>query len=176
MVASQSSLSAVRLWAVSNVILPKIRVIKPHAWGHKTIIGEVKLESLPKRAPAVHSYLSQQCLWVSCRATSLCKEGPLTQPALHFCTLNLPCSCSSLYLCTEVKLEKLGVSQNLSLMPDVLWLCAGIYLPWTCWVFRLPLGHIATLKWFLQNFCCLWCSCKGGTVSLNQLWGFSPLF
>lgn len=153
MVASQSSLSAVRLWPISNVMLAKIRVIKSHAWGHKTIIAEVKLDSLPKRAPAVHSYLSQQCLWVSHRATSLCKEGPLTQSVPHFCTLNLPCSCSSPYLCTEVKLEKLGVSQNLTLMPAVLWLCAAIYLPWTCCVFLLP-WHMATLKRFLQNSCC----------------------
>lgn len=154
MVASQSSLSTVRLWPISNAMLAKIRVIKSHAWGHKTIIAEVRLESIPKHAAAVHSYLSQQGLCISQRETSPYKEGPLTQFVPHFCTLNLPCSCSSAYLCTKVELEKLGISQNLTLMAAVLWLCAGIYLPWTCWVFLLPLGDMATLKWFLPNSCC----------------------
>lgn len=152
MVAGQSSLSAVRLWPISNVMLAKIRVIKC-----LRTLGSYcrsQAESLPRCAPAVHSCLSQQCLWVSHGAPSLCKEGPLTQSAPHFCTLHLPCSSSSAYLCTKVKVEKLRVSQNLTLMPAVLWLCAGICLLWTFWGFLLPLGHMATLKWFPQNSCC----------------------
>lgn len=155
MVTSQSSLSVVRLWPISNVMLAKIRVIKCHAWGHQTIIAEVKLESLPRCAPAVHSYLSQQCSWVPIEQLLCARKGPLHSLPPISAPWVLPCGCSSAYLCTKVKLEKLGVSQNLALMcSPVLWLCAGMNLPRTCWVFLLPLGHMATLKWFLQNSCC----------------------
>lgn len=156
-------------------MLAKIRVIKFHAWGHKTIVAEVKLEFLPKHATALHSYLSQQFLWVFHGVASLHKEGLLRQSLPHFCVLNLPCSCSSAYLCKKVKLEKLGGRRNLTLMPVVLSLLAGICLSLTYVMgFSSSLWRHVYIEVVSAKLLRLWCSCKGGSVSLNQLRMFSP--
>lgn len=122
-----------------------------------------------------YSYLSQQFSWAFHSVSSLHKECPFRESFTHICMLNLPCSCSSAYLCKKVKLEKLGGRQNLTLMPVVLLLLADIYLPLTYvlgfspFLWRNVYTEVVSAKLLL-----LWCSCQGGSVSLNHLWVFSP--
>lgn len=156
MVASQSSLSAVRLRPVS----------KPHAsqdTGNKISClrawhNDCKSQAgIPPQTCCSIAHLPQPTVLMSFPSCGFSLQGKtrLRQSLSHFCVLNLPCSCSSAYLCRKLKLEKLRGRQNLTLMPVVLLLLAGICLPLMYVLdFFLPFGDMSTLKWFLQNSCC----------------------
>lgn len=156
MVASQSSLSALRLWPVSKRHSSQDKGNKiscSRAWDNdcKSQAG------IPPQTCYSIAHLPQPTVLMSFPSCSFCLRGKtrLRQSLPHFCMSNLPCSCSSAYLCKKLKLEKLGGRQNLTLMPVVLLLLAGICLPLTYMLgFFLPFGDMSTLKWFLQNSCC----------------------
>lgn len=87
--------------------------------------------------------------------------------------LNLPCSCSSAYLCTKVKLERLGCRWNLTLVPVVLLLLAGTSSP-----LMYVLGFSPSLwgRVYIEAVSAKhsYCWDAAARVSLNRLWVFSP--